>query len=59
MSDLCEFTKMQASEAHQGEQTIINGIEAMGNNIAKVMNTEIHVRLRGRAEPSIARRYNE
>jgi hypothetical protein len=34
MSDLCEFTKTQASEARQREQTILNGIEAMGNNIA-------------------------
>jgi hypothetical protein len=41
MSELCEFTKTQASEAHQREQTILNGIEAMGNNIAKAINTEI------------------
>jgi hypothetical protein len=41
MSDLCEFTKTQAGEARQCEQTILNGIEAMGNNIAKAMNTEI------------------
>jgi hypothetical protein len=43
MSDLCEFTKTQASEACQREQTIINGIEAMGNNIAKAMNAEMVV----------------
>jgi hypothetical protein len=41
MSDLCEFTKTQASEARQHEQTILNGIEAMGNNIAKAINAEI------------------
>jgi hypothetical protein len=41
MSELCEFTKMQASEARQREQTILNGIEAMGNNIAKAINAEI------------------
>jgi hypothetical protein len=32
---------MQASEACQHEQTILNGIEAMGNNIAKVISSEI------------------
>jgi hypothetical protein len=41
MSELCEFTKMQASEARQCEQTILNGIEAMGNNIVKAINSEI------------------
>jgi hypothetical protein len=41
MAELCEFTKTQASEAHQREQTILNGIEAMGNNIAKAINAEI------------------
>jgi hypothetical protein len=41
MSELCEFTKTQASEACQHEQTILNGVEAMGNNIAKVINSEI------------------
>jgi hypothetical protein len=40
MSELCEFTKMQASEARQCEQ-ILNGVEAMGNNIAKAINSEI------------------
>jgi hypothetical protein len=41
MSELCEFTKTQASEACQCEQMILNGIEAMGNNIAKAINAEI------------------
>jgi hypothetical protein len=41
MSELCEFTKMQASEARQHEQMILNGVEAMGNNIAKAINSEI------------------
>jgi hypothetical protein len=41
MSELCEFTKTQASEARQREQTILNDIEAMGNNIVKVINSEI------------------
>jgi hypothetical protein len=41
ISELCEFTKMQASEAHQHEQMILNGVEAMGNNIAKAINSEI------------------
>jgi hypothetical protein len=41
MSELCEFTKTQASEAYQHEQTILNGIEAMWNNITKVINAEI------------------
>jgi hypothetical protein len=41
MSELCEFTKMQASEAHQHKQTILNGIEAMGNNITKAINSKI------------------
>jgi hypothetical protein len=40
MSELCEFTKTQASEARQRKQTILNGIEAMGNNIAKAINAE-------------------
>jgi hypothetical protein len=37
----CEFTKTQASEARQHEQMILNGIEAMGNNITKAINAEI------------------
>jgi hypothetical protein len=41
MSELCEFTTTQASEAHQREQMILNGIKAMGNNIAKAINAEI------------------
>jgi hypothetical protein len=41
LSELCEITKMQASEACQREQTILNGIEAMGNNIAKAIGSEI------------------
>jgi hypothetical protein len=41
LSELCEITKMQASEAFQHEQTILNGIEAMGNNIAKAISSEI------------------
>jgi hypothetical protein len=41
LSELCEITKMQASEAHQHKQTILNGVEAMGNNIAKVISSEI------------------
>jgi hypothetical protein len=41
LSELCEVTRMQASEAHQHEQTILNGVEAMGNNIAKVISSEI------------------
>jgi hypothetical protein len=41
MSELCEFTKMQASEACQHKHTILNGVEAMGNNIAKAINSEI------------------
>jgi hypothetical protein len=32
---------MQASEACQHEQTILNGIEAMGNNIMKATSSEI------------------
>jgi hypothetical protein len=41
LSELCEITKTQASEARQREQTILNGVEAMGNNIAKVISSEI------------------
>jgi hypothetical protein len=41
LSELCEITKTQASEARQREQTILNGIEAMGNNIAKAISSEI------------------
>jgi hypothetical protein len=41
LSELCEITKTQASEACQHEQTILNGIEAMGNNIAKAIGSEI------------------
>jgi hypothetical protein len=41
LSELCEITKTQASEARQCEQTILNGIEAMGNNIAKAISSEI------------------
>jgi hypothetical protein len=41
MSELCEFTKTQSSEARQRKQTILNGIEAMGNNIVKAINAEI------------------
>jgi hypothetical protein len=41
LSELCEITKTQASEARQREQTILNGIEAMGNNIAKAVSSEI------------------
>jgi TATA-box binding protein (TBP) (component of TFIID and TFIIIB) len=41
MSELCEFTKTQANEAHQCKQMILNGIEAMGNNITKAINSEI------------------
>jgi hypothetical protein len=41
LSELCEITKTQASEARQREQTILNGIEAMGNNIAKAIGSEI------------------
>jgi hypothetical protein len=41
LSELCEITKTQASEARQHEQTILNGIEAMGNNIAKAIGSEI------------------
>jgi hypothetical protein len=33
---------MQASEARQHKQTILNGIEAMGNNITKAISSEIH-----------------
>jgi hypothetical protein len=43
LSELCEITMTQASEARQHKQTILNGIEAMGNNIAKVISSEIHV----------------
>jgi hypothetical protein len=32
---------MQANEAHQHKQTILNGIEAMGNNITKAISSEI------------------
>jgi hypothetical protein len=32
---------MQATEACQQEETILNGIKAMGKNIAKAMNTEL------------------
>jgi hypothetical protein len=32
---------MQASEARQHEQTILNGVEAMGNNIAKAIGSEV------------------
>jgi hypothetical protein len=38
---LCEITKMQASEACQHEQMVLNGVEAMGNNIVKVISSEI------------------
>jgi hypothetical protein len=38
---LSEITKTQASEACQHEQTIPNGVEAMGNNIAKAIGSEI------------------
>jgi hypothetical protein len=41
LSELCEVTKTQASEACQGKQTILNGVEAMGNNIAKAISSEI------------------
>jgi Zn-dependent metalloprotease len=41
LSELCEITKTQASEAHQCEQTVLNGIEAMGNNIVKAISSEI------------------
>jgi hypothetical protein len=41
MAELCEFTKTQASEAHQRKQMILNDVEAMGNNIAKAINSEI------------------
>jgi hypothetical protein len=41
LSELCEITKMQASEACQHEQSILNGIEAMGNNITKAIGSEI------------------
>jgi hypothetical protein len=41
LSELCEITKMQASEACQHEQTILNGVEAMGNNITKGISSEI------------------
>jgi hypothetical protein len=41
LSELCEITKTQASEAHQRKQTILNGVEAMGNNIAKAIGSEI------------------
>jgi hypothetical protein len=41
LSELCEITKTQASEVCQHKQTILNGIEAMGNNIAKAISSEI------------------
>jgi hypothetical protein len=41
LSELCEITKTQASEARQHEQTILNGVEAMGKNIAKAISSEI------------------
>jgi hypothetical protein len=41
LSELCEITKTQASEARQRKQTILNGVEAMGNNIAKAISSEI------------------
>jgi hypothetical protein len=41
LSELCEITKMQASEGRQREQTILNGVEAMGNNIVKAIGSEI------------------
>jgi hypothetical protein len=41
LSELCEITKTQASEACQCEQTILNGIEAKANNIAKAIGSEI------------------
>jgi hypothetical protein len=41
LSELCEITKMQASEACQHKQTILNGVEAMGNNITKAIGSEI------------------
>jgi hypothetical protein len=41
LSELCEVIKMQASEARQPEQMILNSIEAMGNNIAKAISSEI------------------
>ena len=41
LKELRDSNKTQAAEAHKREDAILNGIEQMGTNIAKVINSEI------------------
>ena len=43
LKELHDSNKTQAAEAHKCEDTILNGIEQMGMNIMKAINSEITV----------------